>query len=92
MIVELFEKKLKNSKVSAGFDAAKGDPLGECNVTPAGFAHMTQLLTGLAGGKVVAMLEVDGNTSIPWLVRLTALLAAGRLQCRRDLGVQPSCH
>lgn len=44
--------------VSAGFDAAVGDPLGECEVTPAGFAHMTQMLTALAGGKVVAMLEV----------------------------------
>lgn len=45
--------------VSAGFDAAEGDPLGECDVTPAGFAHMTQMLTALAGGKVVAMLEVS---------------------------------
>ena len=92
MTVELFGKKLKKSKVSAGFDAAKGDPLGECKVTPAGFAHMTQMLAGLAGGKVVAMLEVGGDISIPWPVHLTVLLAAGWLQCRRDLGVQPSCH
>lgn len=44
--------------VSAGFDAADGDPLGDCKVSPAGFAHMTQMLSGLAGGKIVALLEV----------------------------------
>lgn len=44
--------------VSAGFDAAAGDPIGECFVTPTGYAHMTHQLMGLAGGKVVAILEV----------------------------------
>ena len=44
--------------VSAGFDAADGDILGECCVTPAGYAHMTYMLSTLAGGKVVAALEV----------------------------------
>ncbi|KAA1103201.1 Histone deacetylase hda1, variant 2 [Puccinia graminis f. sp. tritici] len=43
--------------VSAGFDAAKNDPLGECNVTPEGFAHMTHMLTSLASGKTVLALE-----------------------------------
>lgn len=34
--------------VSAGFDAADGDPLGECHVTPPAYAHMTQV--GQCGG------------------------------------------
>jgi histone deacetylase 6 len=45
--------------VSAGFDAADGDDLGECHVTPLGYAHMTHMLCGLAGGRVVAALEVS---------------------------------
>lgn len=44
--------------VSAGFDAAKNDPLGECNVTPAGFALMTHMLSSLANGNIVLALEV----------------------------------
>lgn len=27
--------------VSTGFDAAEGDPLGGCRLTPHGYAHMT---------------------------------------------------
>ncbi|KAM4020629.1 protein deacetylase HDAC6 [Anomaloglossus baeobatrachus] len=51
--------------VSAGFDAARGDPLGGCRVSPEGYAHMTHLLMGLAGGKVVLVLEGGYNlTSI----------------------------
>lgn len=44
--------------VSAGFDAAVGDDLGECLVTPTGYAHMTYMLGGLAGGRLVVALEV----------------------------------
>ena len=44
--------------VSCGFDAALGDPLGKYCVTPTGYGHMTHLLTGLADGKVVIVLEV----------------------------------
>ena len=43
--------------VSAGFDAADGDELGQCKVSPAGFSHMTHLLSSLADGKVVLALE-----------------------------------
>lgn len=46
------------SVVSAGFDAAAGDDLGECYVTPAGYAHMTHMLSGLANGRLVVALEV----------------------------------
>ncbi|CAE6460153.1 unnamed protein product [Rhizoctonia solani] len=43
--------------ISAGFDAAAGDTLGSCDVTPACYAHMTALLSTLAGGKLVVALE-----------------------------------
>uniref|UniRef100_A0A914UW51 Histone deacetylase domain-containing protein n=1 Tax=Plectus sambesii TaxID=2011161 RepID=A0A914UW51_9BILA len=39
--------------VSAGFDAAMGDPLGRYLLTPSGYSCMTHLLSGLANGKVV---------------------------------------
>ena len=42
--------------VSAGFDAAAGDPLGGCRVTPACFGHLTALLQPLA--PLVLLLEV----------------------------------
>ncbi|KAJ7497370.1 histone deacetylase complex protein [Mycena latifolia] len=47
--------------ISAGFDAAAGDDLGECLVTPAGYAHMTYMLGGLAGGRLVVALEGGYN-------------------------------
>jgi histone deacetylase 6 len=47
--------------ISAGFDAADGDMLGGCKVSPGGFAHMTAMLMTLANGKVVACLEGGYN-------------------------------
>ncbi|KAI9655211.1 MAG: Histone deacetylase hda1 [Alyxoria varia] len=47
--------------ISAGFDAAAGDPLGNCYVSPAGFAHMTHMLMRLANGRLVACLEGGYN-------------------------------
>ncbi|KAI9825223.1 MAG: Histone deacetylase hda1 [Thelocarpon impressellum] len=47
--------------VSAGFDAAMGDELGGCFVTPACYAHMTYALMSLAEGKVVVCLEGGYN-------------------------------
>ncbi|CAG8507560.1 3147_t:CDS:10 [Paraglomus occultum] len=38
-----------------------GDPIGENDVTPAGFAHMTSLLKNLSGGKLVLALEGGYN-------------------------------
>ena len=43
--------------VSAGFDAAEGDPLGGMALTPTGYAQMTASLASLAGGKLVVALE-----------------------------------
>ncbi|XP_067270492.1 histone deacetylase 6 [Pseudorasbora parva] len=51
--------------VSAGFDAARGDPLGGYQVTPEGYAHFTHQLMGLAAGRVLVILEGGYNlTSI----------------------------
>ncbi len=47
--------------VSAGFDAAAGDELGGCWVTPACYSHMTHMLMSLAGGKVAVCLEGGYN-------------------------------
>ena len=47
--------------VSAGFDAGVADPLGGCCVTPAGFAHLTSMLMGLAGAKLVLVCEGGYN-------------------------------
>jgi histone deacetylase 6 len=47
--------------ISAGFDAAQGDELGGCEVTPACYAHMTHMLMGLADGKVAVCLEGGYN-------------------------------
>ncbi|KAL2041750.1 hypothetical protein N7G274_005534 [Stereocaulon virgatum] len=51
--------------IAAGFDAADGDQLGGCFVTPACYAQMTHMLMGLAQGKLVVCLEGGYNlTSI----------------------------
>ncbi|KAI9017762.1 hypothetical protein BC832DRAFT_46059 [Gaertneriomyces semiglobifer] len=47
--------------ISAGFDAAKDDPLGNCKVTPAGYAHMTYMLQSLACGRLAVCLEGGYN-------------------------------
>ena len=47
--------------IAAGFDAADGDQLGGCHVTPACYAHMTHMLMGLAKGKLVVCLEGGYN-------------------------------
>ncbi len=47
--------------ISAGFDAAAGDELGGCFVTPECYAHMTHMLMSLANGKVAACLEGGYN-------------------------------
>lgn len=47
--------------ISAGFDAADGDELGGCFVTPQCYAHMTHMLMSLADGKVAVCLEGGYN-------------------------------
>lgn len=47
--------------ISAGFDAAHGDPLGGYKVTPPGYSHLTHLLKPLANGRMVVALEGGYN-------------------------------
>lgn len=47
--------------IAAGFDAAEGDMLGGCKVTPAGYAHMTHMLMSLAEGRMAVCLEGGYN-------------------------------
>ncbi|CAN4086258.1 unnamed protein product [Withania somnifera] len=47
--------------ISAGFDAAIGDPLGGCCVSPYGYAVMLNKLLEFAGGKIVMALEGGYN-------------------------------
>ncbi|XP_024312811.1 histone deacetylase 5 isoform X2 [Brachypodium distachyon] len=48
--------------LSAGFDAARGDPLGGCDVTPDGYARLLTKLLGFAKGRMVMALEGGYNT------------------------------
>lgn len=47
--------------ISAGFDAAMGDPLGGCCITPFGYSTMLKKLMRFAGGKIVMALEGGYN-------------------------------
>ncbi|PWN52426.1 Arginase/deacetylase [Violaceomyces palustris] len=47
--------------ISAGFDAAQGDSIGQCMVTPLGYAHMTYMLNSLANGRMAVVLEGGYN-------------------------------
>ena len=43
--------------VSAGYDCARGDLLGCCDVTASGFRTLSRLALGLAGGATLLLLE-----------------------------------
>ncbi|CUM66524.1 uncharacterized protein PRCAT00004191001 [Priceomyces carsonii] len=47
--------------VSSGFDAADGDTIGCCHVTPVGYGSMTHMLKGIAKGKLSVVLEGGYN-------------------------------
>ncbi|OAP64896.1 hypothetical protein AYL99_00868 [Fonsecaea erecta] len=47
--------------VASGFDAAAGDELGGCFVSPPCYAHMTHMLMSLAGGRIAVCLEGGYN-------------------------------
>lgn len=49
--------------VSAGFDAAIGDPIGNYNVTPEAYAYFTHWLSSLANGKIILCLEGGYNVN-----------------------------
>lgn len=47
--------------VSSGFDAADGDTIGQCHVTPGAYGHMTHMLKSLAKGNLCVVLEGGYN-------------------------------
>ncbi|GJU94638.1 histone deacetylase 5 [Tanacetum coccineum] len=47
--------------ISAGFDAAIGDPLGKCRVTPNGYTILLKKLMEFSSGKIVMALEGGYN-------------------------------
>ncbi|XP_010259827.1 PREDICTED: histone deacetylase 5 [Nelumbo nucifera] len=47
--------------ISGGFDAATGDPLGGCRITPYGYSVMMKKLMKFAQGKIVMALEGGYN-------------------------------
>lgn len=47
--------------ISAGFDAAIGDPLGGCKVTPEAYGLFSHWLSSLANGRVILCLEGGYN-------------------------------
>eukprot|EP00850_Spirogloea_muscicola_P020920 SM000230S07356 [mRNA] locus=s230:211151:215601:- [translate_table: standard] len=81
--------------ISGGFDAAEGDPLGGCCLTPYGYSHMTEKLLALADGKVVLALEGGYNLksiSASYAACTASLLGDGPeqvpLQSRKELRPQ----
>lgn len=49
--------------VSAGFDAAIGDPLGGCKLSPEAYAYFTHWLSSLANGRIILCLEGGYNVN-----------------------------
>jgi histone deacetylase 6 len=49
--------------ISAGFDAAIGDQLGGCKVTPEAYGHFTHWLATLANGRIILVLEGGYNVN-----------------------------
>lgn len=47
--------------ISSGFDAADGDTIGQCHVTPSCYGHMTHMLKSLARGNICVALEGGYN-------------------------------
>lgn len=68
--------------ISAGFDAARDDPLGHMEVTPQGYQWMTRHLKGLAerlcGGRLISVLE--GGYNLRSLAECASLHVASLLQ------------
>lgn len=74
--------------ISAGFDAARGDPLGGCDVTPSGYASMTQMLSTLAGGKMLVILEGGYNlrSISSSATAVIKVLLGESTECCQDIG------
>ena len=80
--------------VSAGFDAAIGDPIGGCQVTPEAFGHFTHWLTSLANGRLILCLEGGYNlNSVSYAMTMCTKALLGDPLPMLDAGqkLNPSC-
>ncbi|KAK9505138.1 hypothetical protein O3M35_009261 [Rhynocoris fuscipes] len=76
--------------VSAGFDAAVGDPLGGCKVSPEAFGHMTYWLSPLANGRLILSLEGGYNiNSISYSMTMCTKALLGDPLPRLNDGLAP---
>lgn len=57
------EFNLELVMVSAGYDAAIGDPIGNYGVTPEAYGYFTHWLSSLANGKIILYLEGGFNVN-----------------------------
>ncbi len=67
---------------SAGFDAAEGDPIGGCHVTPDCFAHMTAMLQPVA--PLAVLLEVCRCLSVSHFARSRGCAELCKMGLRAD--------
>ncbi|GAB0095288.1 histone deacetylase 6 [Sergentomyia squamirostris] len=73
--------------VSAGFDAAIGDPLGGCKVSPEAYGHFTHWLSSLANGRVIICLEGGYNVnSISYAMTMCSKALLGDPLPHLDIG------
>ena len=81
--------------ISAGFDSAQGDPLGQIGVTPVGYSYMTQgfralcpkIVVALEGGYDLNALEVSSEAVIQTL-RIHPMDSAGIEALLHTLGCE----
>ncbi|KAJ2721317.1 Histone deacetylase hda1 [Coemansia sp. Benny D115] len=75
--------------VASGFDAAACDPIGECFVTPEGYACMTSMLRGVGNGRLV--LSLEGGYNLDAIANSALGCVKALLGIRWKAGVTPEC-
>ncbi|KAJ2851733.1 Histone deacetylase hda1 [Coemansia brasiliensis] len=73
--------------VAAGFDAAICDPIGECDVSPRGYACMTSMLQDIANGKLV--LSLEGGYNLDAIANSALACVKPLLNIKWDAGLVP---
>lgn len=69
--------------VAAGFDAARGDHLGDCDVTPSGYSYMTSQLMSLGCPVTIAL---EGGYNIPSVKHSFSACIAALLGISKESG------
>ncbi|XP_057950645.1 histone deacetylase 5-like [Malania oleifera] len=75
--------------ISAGFDAAVGDPLGGCRVTPYGYSLMLKKLMDFANGKIIMALE--GGYNLESLANSVLACVEVLLEDKPIIGTSETC-